>query len=139
MAFSPDSAWDIHMSLQINIEQPDRTRAHVRIGGRLDGSSHAELDRQLQPLLDDVAIQNLVLDLIGMDYISSAGLRSIFRARKALGLREGRVLVVNPQPQVQKVLDIVKAVPVDEIFSSVEELDSYLDGIQAHASGPDSR
>jgi anti-anti-sigma factor len=80
---------------------------------------------------------NLVLDLQELDYISSAGLRSIFRARKALGMRDGRVLVVNPQPQVQKVFDIVKAVPVREIFRSVEELDSYLDRIQARALDPD--
>ncbi len=126
------------MSLEIRIEKPEPARAHVWIVGRLDGSNHADLDRELQPLLDDPGLQNLVLDLQEVDYISSAGLRSIFRARKALGLREGRVLVVNPQPQVQKVFDIVKAVPVREIFRSVEELDSYLDRIQTRALDPDA-
>ena len=126
------------MSLEIRIQKPEPARAHVWIVGRLDGSNHADLDRELQPLLDDPALQNLVLDLQDVDYISSAGLRSIFRARKALGLREGRVLVVNPQPQVQKVFDIVKAVPVREIFRSVEELDSYLDRIQTRALDPDA-
>jgi anti-anti-sigma factor len=125
------------MSLEIHIERQEGARAQVRVDGRLDGSNHAELDRQLQPLLDDPDLLNLVLDLQGLDYISSAGLRSIFRARKALGMRDGRVLVVNPQPQVQKVFDIVKAVPVREIFRSVEELDSYLDRIQARALDPD--
>ncbi|SDD24659.1 STAS domain-containing protein [Aquimonas voraii] len=126
------------MSLEIRIQKSEPARAHVWIVGRLDGSNHADLDRELQPLLDDTNLQNLVLDLQDLDYISSAGLRSIFRARKALGLREGRVLVVNPQPQVQKVFDIVKAVPVREIFRSVEELDSYLDRIQARALDPDA-
>ena len=126
------------MSLEIRIENPEPTRAHVWIVGRLDGSNHHELDRDLQPLLDDPALQNLVLDLQHVDYISSAGLRSIFRARKVLGLREGRLLVVNPQPQVQKVFDIVKAVPVREIFRSVDELDEYLDRIQARALDPDA-
>ena len=126
------------MSLEIRIEVPEATRAHVWIRGWLDGSNHTDLDRELQPLLDNLELQNLVLDLKDVDYISSAGLRSIFRARKALGLREGRVLVVNPQPQVQKVFDIVKAVPVREIFRSVEELDSYLDRIQARALDPEA-
>jgi anti-anti-sigma factor len=126
------------MSLEVRIEQSEPSRAHVWIGGRLDGSSHTELDRRLQPLLEDDRLQNLVLDLQALDYISSAGLRSIFRARQALGLRDGRVLVVNPQPQVQKVFDIVKAVPVREIFRSVEELDSYLDRIQEKALDPDA-
>jgi anti-anti-sigma factor len=126
------------MNLEIRIQKTEPTRAHVWISGRLDSSNHTDLDRELQPLLDDADLQNLVLDLQHVDYISSAGLRSIFRARKALGLREGRVLVVNPQPQVQKVFDIVKAVPVREIFRSVEELDSYLDRIQARALDPDA-
>lgn len=126
----------IAMSLEIHIEPTDGARAQVRVGGRLDGGNHHELDRELLPLLETPAILHLVLDLERLDYISSAGLRSIFRARKVLGRRDGRVLIVNLQPQVQKVFDIVKAVPVREIFRSVEELDSYLDRIQEETLDP---
>ena len=75
-------------------------------------------------------IRSLILDLAGLDYISSAGVRSIFKARKALVARGGKVVVVNPKPQIQKVFDVVKAVPLDEIFSSVQEADAYLDAMQ---------
>jgi anti-anti-sigma factor len=71
-----------------------------------------------------------VLDLEGVTYISSAGVRSVFRARKALAARGGKVLVLNPQPQIQKVFDIVKAVPVSDVFRSTAELDAYLDKMQ---------
>jgi hypothetical protein len=40
------------------------------------------------------------------------------------------VLVANPQPQIQKVFDMVKAVPLNEIFTSVAEADAYLDAMQ---------
>jgi len=36
---------------------------------------------------------------------------------------------------VKKVFDIVKAVPVKEVFASVAELDNYLDHIQRTVSG----
>ena len=75
-------------------------------------------------------IQSLVLDLAELEYISSAGVRSIFKARKALASRSGKVLVLNPQPQIKKVFDVVKAVPLNEIFSSAEEADAYLDMMQ---------
>ena len=75
-------------------------------------------------------VQSLVLDLAQLDYISSAGVRSIFRARKLLAARSGTLVIANAQPQVQKVFDIVKAVPLSEIFRSVEEADAYLDRIQ---------
>ena len=102
----------------------------VAIGGRLDTHTYGELDQALAPVLANPAITSLVLDLSGLDYISSAGIRSIFKARKALAARAGKVLVVNPQPQIQKVFDLVKAVPLNEIFTSVAEADAYLDAMQ---------
>ena len=80
---------------------------------------------------------SLVLDLADLEYISSAGIRSIFRARKALSARGGKVVVVNPQPQIQKVFDVVKAVPMSEIFTSIEEADAYLDEMQRQVLAKD--
>ena len=102
----------------------------VAIGGRLDTHTYGELDQALAPLLANASITSVVLDLAGLDYISSAGIRSVFKARKALSSRGGRVLVVNPQPQIQKVFDMVKAVPLSEIFTSMAEADAYLDAMQ---------
>jgi anti-anti-sigma regulatory factor len=44
--------------------------------------------------------------------------------------RGGKVAIVNPQPAVRKVLEIVKAIPSGGIFANVAELDAYLDAIQ---------
>ena len=101
----------------------------VEVGGRLDTHTYSELDDRLTLVLP-AKVQSLVLDLAQLDYISSAGVRSIFRARKLLSARSGTLVIANAQPQVQKVFDIVKAVPLSEIFRSVEEADAYLDRIQ---------
>jgi anti-anti-sigma factor len=117
------------MSLEIHIAPADHFSQRVTLAGRLDTHTYLDLDRQLAPVLAS-PIHSLVLDLAGLEYISSAGVRSIFKARKALAARGGKVLVVNPQPQIQKVFDVVKAVPLNEIFSSVAEADAYLDAMQ---------
>ena len=117
------------MSLSIEIAPPSNGNQRVALAGRLDTHTHGDLEQQLAPVLGS-SIQSLVLDLAGLDYISSAGVRSIFKARKALSARGGKVVVVNPKPQIQKVFDVVKAVPLDEIFSSVQEADAYLDAMQ---------
>lgn len=117
------------MDLTIRIDPPAAGSQRVALTGRLDTHSYAELDRQLAPVLASNA-PSLVLDLANLDYISSAGIRSIFRARKALSARGGKVVVVNPQPQIQKVFDVVKAVPMSEIFTSMAEADAYLDAMQ---------
>lgn len=126
------------MSLKVHISERNGDRQIVAVEGRLDSISYHELDRQITPVIEDAEVNTLVFDLAKLDYISSAGIRSVFRARKALAARGGRVLIVNPQAQVEKVFDIVKAVPVKEIFRSTEELDHYLDRIQKRiVSGDD--
>ena len=117
------------MSLQIQVSPPGNGSQRVVLAGRLDTHSYEDLDEALAPLFNR-QLHSLVLDLAGLDYISSAGIRSIFKARKALGGHGGKVLLVNPQAQIQKVLDVVKAVPMSEIFASTAEADAYLDAMQ---------
>jgi len=96
----------------------------VEVGGRLDTHTYGELDDRLT-LVRVAKVQSLMLDLAQLDYISSAGVRSIFRARKLLAARGGTLVIANAQPQVQKVFDIVKAVPLSEIFRTVQEADAH--------------
>ena len=117
------------MSLQIKILPPGNGSQRMALAGRLDTHSFEDLDEALAPLLDH-RLHPLVLDLAGLEYISSAGIRSLFKARKALGGHGGKVLLVNPQAQIQKVLDVVKAVPMHEVFTSTAEADAYLDAMQ---------
>ena len=120
------------MHLDIQTAPRSGTTQRVALFGRLDTHSYPQLDAELAPMLDggDPPVMSLVLDLAGLNYISSAGIRSIFKARKALTARNGKLLVVNPQRQIQKVFDVVKAVPMSDIFTSVAEADAYLDMVQ---------
>lgn len=119
------------MSLTIDHQQQGRALATLAIGGRLDAQTAPELDAAALAAGEGVNDNaTIVLDMKGLDYISSAGLRSIAKLRRAMQTRGGTVLLVNPQPQVRKVFDIVKAVPVNEVFTSIAELDAYLDTMQ---------
>ena len=115
------------MTLEIEVYPPVNGNQYVMLGGRLDTLSHAQLDEALAPML---AARPQALDLAHLDYISSAGVRSILKARKALAPHEGRLLVVHPQEQIRKVIEIVQAVPMDEIFESTADADAYLDALQ---------
>jgi anti-anti-sigma factor len=98
--------------------------------GRLDTNTAPELDAALNRVLANTRIARLVFDLGQLEYLSSAGIRCFVRARKAIEPGGGQVAVVNPQPPVRKVLEIVQAIPPGGIFGSVEELDAYLDVMQ---------
>ena len=102
----------------------------IALGGRLDTNTAPELDATLDRVLQQKGLARLVFDLGALEYLSSAGIRCFIRARKAIEPGGGKVAIVNPQPAVQKVLDIVKAIPPGGLFKSVAELDEYLDAMQ---------
>lgn len=116
------------MSLKIATEQSNTPT--IKLSGRLDSDTAPSLDRALDQVLANTSITRLVFDLGELAYLSSAGIRCFIRARKSVEPRGGRVVVVNPQPAVQKVLDIVKAIPPGGLFNTVAELDEYLDEMQ---------
>ena len=118
------------MSLQIEIYPPVNGNQYVLLSGRLDSASYKQLDDALEPLLHAAKpAMVLVMDLAHLDYISSAGIRCILKARKALA-PTGKVLAVNPQAQIRKVLDMVQALPLGDIFNSTAEADAYIDALQ---------
>ena len=117
------------MPLKITVD-PSATPT-LKLEGRLDTDTAPELDGALNKVLERKGIKRLVFEVSGLDYLSSAGIRCFVRARKAIEPGGGTVAIVNPQPGVRKVLEIVKAIPAKGIFASVAELDEYLDAIQS--------
>ena len=117
------------MSLNVRTEDARSFMKTIYLKGSLDTETVSTFDQELDTVLES-PLKVLVLDLSELKYLSSAGIRSMFRAQKSMKARAGKALIVNPQPAVQKVFDIVKAVDLSAVFASVQELDKYLDTIQ---------
>lgn len=118
------------MALKIqNLSQPDAGIYKFSVAGRLDGTSARELEAALQPVLSQKP-KSLILNMGGLDFISSAGVRVLIETQKALTANKGSVLLVDLQPQILKVLEIIKALPGITVFRNVQEMDDYLAVIQ---------
>ena len=87
------------MSLQI--EKKNGTT--LALTGRLDTVTAPELEKTVTELLPRT--DSLVLDLGSLEYISSAGLRVILKAYKALAAKGGMKLT-GVQEAVREVFDI---------------------------------
>ena len=72
--------------------------------------------------------------MAGVTFISSAGLRVVFKVLKQMKAREGQLLVTEMSPRVEKVFEIVKMIPDLSIFASHQEMDDYLAVIQQRES-----
>ena len=100
--------------------------------GSIDAHTHSVLEEKVDEILaqkPDV----IIFDMEFADYISSAGIRVLLKTKKALKETDGRMVFMNLQPQIQKVFDILKAIPSLKVFASIEELDKYLDVMQKSA------
>ena len=75
----------------------------VALTGRLDTTTAPELEKELKASLDSV--NALTLDFSGLDYISSAGLRVLLSAHKAMA-KKGGMKVTNVNEIVSEVFDV---------------------------------
>ena len=98
-------------------------------GGSLDANTSSQFEVEVNDVLKGSA-RGLVFDFELLNFISSAGVRVVLMAQKELKKKGGAVMMINLQPQIQKVFDIIKALPDEAVFSSVEELDNYLAEMQ---------
>ena len=71
--------------------------------GRLDTVTSPELEKTIKESLD--GIQSLTLDISKLEYISSAGLRVLLSAHKAL-YNKGQVKIVHPNEIVKEVFEV---------------------------------
>ena len=100
------------------------------------GSIDANTFNIFDSKMDDVLLQKpdvIIFDMEFADYISSSGIRVLLKTKKALKQTAGRMVFVKLQPQIQKVFDILKAIPTLKVFTNIEELDKYLDTMQKAA------
>lgn len=79
------------------------TETIIEIVGRLDTITAPALDKTINEDIGDT--KNLVLDVKGMEYISSAGLRVLLGAQKKMQ-KTGSMKVVNVREEVMEVFEM---------------------------------
>lgn len=125
------------MFLQVKIEEREPGVYVVAPAGEVNTDTYAELENKVNEILPKA--KALIFELKDMTYISSMGLSVFFRAKSALSEKEAKFLWIHPQPQIQKVFDVMKVLP-DAMVASLEEadeyLDSFLDGVQKGVIDP---
>lgn len=83
------------------IKEGDKLTYKIR--GRLDTSTAPELAADLS--LDGV--KELIFDMLEVDYVFSAGLRVFLQAQKTINSNGGTMKLINVQPSVKEVFNIV--------------------------------
>jgi anti-sigma B factor antagonist len=117
------------MSLQITITPEANNGKRISIAGSLDSNTAVDLQQKIDTEIND-SVSTTIIDFKDLDFLSSAGLRVIFKTKKAMDNSGGKFLIVNLQPQIKKVFEIIKALDGMDVFKDQDEMDEYLTAMQ---------
>ena len=117
------------MALTVKVTERDTGVFIIAPVGSIDAPGAELLEKEIDAVVAS-GPKVVIFDMKGVHYMSSAGVRVILKAKKALPRAGDALALVNLQPQIRKVFDIIRALPAQEIFESVEQLDAYLAEMQ---------
>jgi len=95
--------------------------ALVKVEGRIDHISTPLFESELLPQVEGCTSEEkkLLLDLSGLAYMSSAGLRVLMIAAKRCRQQNGKMVLAALQPTIQEIFRISRFDTVFEVFPSV--------------------
>jgi anti-anti-sigma factor len=109
----------LEAEVQIDVKK-DQKVLIVSVQGRMDTVSAPEFQKRMEDLLDQ-GETGIVMDFGNLEYVSSAGLRSILVAAKKAKSLGGRVSCCSLQDMVRKVFDVSGFTGLLPVFDSMEE------------------
>lgn len=122
------------MKLTIGVNRTEPGIVNLTLRGPLDGETCTLLDGEVGKALTE-SIRTLVLDMTGVDFVTSAGIGTIMKAKTSLARKKAELALIGVQPQVQRVFEIIRVLPMMQVFRDRDELDEYLGKIQRRIIG----
>ena len=100
--------------LDITVENFKRVDM-LTVSGRIDGSNAGELETAFRGLTDDGRYQ-IVAELGGVDYMSSAGLRALVATMRECKKHRGDLRIANPSERITEVLELAGLNSIFQIY-----------------------
>jgi len=92
----------------------------MKVMGQVDSETAPELDRALTQLLSD-GRNRIILNLQGVEFLSSAGLRAMVKALKGAQGAGGDVRLASVSEPIETILRTVGMMQMFKMFSNSEE------------------
>jgi anti-anti-sigma factor len=68
----------------------------------------------------------MIVDLSGVDFLASIGVRLLMLTAKSLASRGGKMVLLNPTPDVMAVLEVTGIPAIIPVYSNLESAETIL-------------
>lgn len=93
----------------------------LALNGRLNQASADALHAAAMEIAGDESCRGLVVDMGGVDFIASVGIRSLIRPSQALSMRGGKLAVANLNPQISEFFTLTGLDKMFRVYESVAD------------------
>jgi anti-anti-sigma factor len=104
--------------MRIEAENLDGGILKLNLAGRMDVQGSSEIDVQFTSYA--ARQRAVVVDMSGVDFLASIGIRTLLLTAKAMSHRGGKMVLFNPDDNVTKILEMAG---IDTLIPIVRSLD----------------
>src|SRR3977135_4287552 len=107
--------------MEIDCEQLEKGILKINLSGRMDVAGSQQIDRKFADLTAPPS-SAVIVDLSKVVFLTSIGLRTLLINAKALRTRGGKMVLLNPDTNVAKVLELSGVDMPIGVFRDLQEV-----------------
>jgi anti-sigma B factor antagonist len=103
--------------MKLDVANIENGITKVSLSGRLDIDGALKIDSEFNKIAEET--KNVLVDLSEVTFLASLGIRTLITGAKAAANNGGKMVLLNPQPIVEKVLRTSR---VDTVIPIIHDL-----------------
>jgi len=111
--------------MEIQYRELDNGIILIKLIGRLDIIGTGEIETKFTGYCAGEKVR-VIMDLSGVDFLASIGIRLLILTAKSVASRGGRMVILDPISEVQDVLEITGIPAIIPIYSHLESAETIL-------------
>ena len=112
--------------MNLEVSELEHGITKVTLSGRLDINGALKIDNEFNAVAE--ANKKVVVDLSDVSFIASLGIRTLITGAKATAKNGGKMVLLDPQPNVETVLRISRVDTIIPIAHDLTTIDSVFGG-----------
>jgi anti-anti-sigma factor len=108
--------------MNLDVTELENGITKITLSGRLDIEGALKIDSEFNSIVDDK--KKVVVDLSDVTFMASLGIRTLITGAKATANNGGKMVLLNPQSNVERVLRTSRVDTVIPIIQDLKTIDT---------------